>query len=45
MIVDGRMPAPEETHHQLKQRRERERLGEPLGKPWVPLQGTIKIKT
>jgi hypothetical protein len=34
MIVDGRMPSPEEAHQQLKQQRERDRLGE----PWVPLQ-------
>jgi hypothetical protein len=27
MIVDGRMPTPEEAHCQLKQRLERERLG------------------
>jgi hypothetical protein len=29
MIVDGRMPAPEEAHRQLKEERERDRLGEP----------------
>jgi hypothetical protein len=34
MIVDGRMPAPEQAHHRLEQRLERERLGAglpPLG--------------
>ena len=34
MIVDGSMPAPEEAHRQLRQRLERDRLGE----PWVPLK-------
>src|SRR5262249_56405926 len=34
MIVDGRMPAPEDAHQQLKEQRERDRLGE----PWVPLK-------
>ena len=37
MIVDGRMPAPEEAHRQLKQRRE------PLGEPWEPLKDVTKI--
>jgi hypothetical protein len=39
MILDGRMPTPEEARHQLKQRLERERLGE----PWVSLQDTTLI--
>jgi hypothetical protein len=33
------MPAPEEAHQQLRQRRERDRLGE----PWVPLQDSAVI--
>ena len=33
MIVSGEMPTPEEAHHQLKQRQEHDRLGEPLGEP------------
>ena len=37
MIVDGRMPAPEEAHRQLKQRRE------PLGEPREPLKDVTKI--
>ena len=40
MIVDGRMPAPEEAHRQLKERSGRKSLGE----PWVPLQDPTKIK-
>jgi hypothetical protein len=40
MIVDGGMPSPEEAHQQLRQRLERQRLGE----RWVPLQDTNKIK-
>jgi hypothetical protein len=45
MIVSGEMPTPEEAHHQLKQRQEHDRLGAPLGEPWVLLQDTIKIKS
>jgi hypothetical protein len=45
MIVSGEMPTPEEAHHQLKQRQERDRLGAPLGEPWVLPQDTIKIKS
>jgi hypothetical protein len=30
MIIDGRMPAPEDALAQLKQEQERERLGEPF---------------
>ena len=30
MIVDGRMPAPEEALRQLHERRQREELGEPV---------------
>ena len=30
MIIDGRMPAPEEAQGQLKKRLERDRLGEPF---------------
>jgi len=40
MIVDGRMPAPEEAHQQLRQRLERDRLGE----PWVPLKDRAVIR-
>ena len=41
VIVDGGMPSPEEAHQQLKQRLERDHLGE----PWELLQDTTKIKT
>jgi hypothetical protein len=34
MIVDGRMPSPEDARRQLQERLDRARLGE----PWVPLQ-------
>jgi hypothetical protein len=34
MILDGRMPAPEEAHQQLRERLERDRLGE----LWMPLK-------
>ena len=34
MIVDGRMPAPEEAARQLQERLRRDRLGE----PWEPMQ-------
>jgi hypothetical protein len=30
MIVDSRMPTPEETRRQLEERQERDRLGEPF---------------
>jgi len=30
MIVDGRMPTPEEAHRQLRREQERQRLGEPF---------------
>ncbi len=40
MIVDGRMPTPEEAQQQLSQRQERDRLGE----HWEILQDTTKIK-
>ena len=30
MIIDGRMPTPQEAQQQLQQRRESERLGEPF---------------
>ena len=39
MIVDGRMPPPEEAHQQLKQERERDRLDQ----PWVPLEDRAVI--
>ena len=39
MILDGRMPTPEEAQQQLKDRQERERLGE----PWVPLKDRAVI--
>ena len=39
MIVDGRMPSPEEARQQLKERSERNRLGE----PWVPLQDRVVV--
>lgn len=39
MIVDGRMPSPEEAHQQLRERQARERLGE----PWVPLEDRVVI--
>ena len=39
MIVDGRMPLPEEAHQQLEHQRERDRLGE----PWVPLEDRAAI--
>ena len=39
MIIDGSMPSPEEAHAQLKQRHEREHLGEPM----ELLQDTTKI--
>ena len=35
MIVDGRMPAPEEAHHQLKHRLERECLGVESPAAWA----------
>ena len=38
MIVDGRMPAPEEALDQLRQRQERDRLGE----PWAPLEDSVE---
>jgi hypothetical protein len=40
MIISGTMPAPEEAHQQLRQRLERDRLGE----PWVPLEDKIPVK-
>jgi hypothetical protein len=40
MIVDGRMPTPEEAHEQLEERRRRDRLGE----PWEPLQDRTEAK-
>ena len=36
MIRDGRMPTPEEAARQLRERLDRDRLGE----PWEPLQDT-----
>jgi hypothetical protein len=39
MIVDGRMPTPEEAHQQLRDRQERDRLGE----PWVPLEDRVAV--
>jgi hypothetical protein len=39
MIVDGRMPSPEEARQQLKERQQRGRLGE----PWVPLEDRVAI--
>ena len=39
MIVDGRMPTPEEAQQQLRERQERERLGE----PWVPLEDRARL--
>lgn len=39
MIVDGRMPSPEQAHQQLEGRKEQERLGE----PWVPLGDRVMI--
>jgi hypothetical protein len=41
MILDGRMPSPEEAHQQLRQRLERQHLGEPM----KLMQDTTKIKT
>ena len=41
MIIDGNMPSPEEAHQQLRQRLERQHLGEPM----KLLQDTTKIKT
>jgi hypothetical protein len=38
MIVDGRMPTPEEAERQLRERLERDRLGE----PWVMLEDKDK---
>ena len=35
MIIDGRMPAPEEAHHQLKHRLERECLGVEFPAAWA----------
>jgi hypothetical protein len=40
MIRDGRIPAPEEAERQLKERLERDRLGE----PWQPLPERVLIK-
>jgi hypothetical protein len=39
MIVTGAMPTPEEAHQQLKQRLERDGLGE----PWVPLKDRAPV--
>jgi len=36
MIVDGRMPSPEEAHQQLEERSER-------GEPWVPLEDRVLV--
>jgi hypothetical protein len=40
MIVDGRMPTPEEAQQQLKEQERRDRLGD----PWQPLQDKIKVE-
>jgi hypothetical protein len=37
MIVDGRMPTPEEAAKQLEERLERDRLGEPIARELVPI--------
>jgi hypothetical protein len=35
MIVDGRMPGPEEAHERLQERQRRAKLGEPLTAPLI----------
>ena len=40
MIVDGRMPTPEDAEQQLKEQERRDRLGE----PWQLLQDEIKVE-
>ena len=40
MIVDGRMPTPEDAAQQLKEQERRDRLGE----PWQLLQDKIKVE-
>ena len=40
MIVDGRMPTPEDAEQQLKEQERRDRLGE----PWQLLQDKIKVE-
>ena len=40
MIVNGRMPTPEDAEQQLKEQERRDRLGE----PWQPLQDKIKVE-
>ncbi len=40
MIVDGRMPAPEEALRQLRERQQREDLGEPMP-PIAPARSPV----
>jgi hypothetical protein len=42
MIVDGRMPTPEQARAQLEQKRERKRLGEPFAIDPLPEREPIK---
>ena len=41
MIIDGRMPTPEEANQQLEERSERGALGE----PWAPLEDRVLVGT
>ena len=49
MIVEGRMPTPEEARQQLKERQEQQEAQEeeeertPLGEPWVLLEDRVTV--
>ena len=43
MIVDGRMPTPEEARQRLKERKQLDQRRDRLGEPWVPLKDRAVI--
>ena len=43
MIVDGRMPTPEQARQRLKERKQLDQRRDRLGEPWVPLKDRAVI--
>jgi hypothetical protein len=41
MILDGRMPTPEDAHRRLHERQQRELLRRAMGQPWVMLEDRV----
>jgi hypothetical protein len=41
MILDGRMPTPEEAHRRQQERQQRELLRRAMGQPWVMLEDRV----